>query len=583
LVATIELLVGLSLIIVISTVFALIAKRFKQPLLVAFILVGILIGPVGFGVVTNHADIIVMSELGIAFMLFAIGIESDIHKLLQMRYMIVLGALLQVFITVAVLLGLFQWAGLGFIEAVYLGLMFAFSSTVIVVKILVDQHKLDTLHGRLMVGFLLVQDAVAIIALPILANPAALTQLSLAFNFGIGLASLVVLSVVLNKLVLPHVLRYLSSSSEVFFLTIVSSCFAFILVAYLFNFSMAIGAFIGGLTLSSLAYNVEASSKIRGLRDFFSTIFFVSLGMQLTISFVAFPWLLFAIMLVAVYIINPLIFFLISLFAGYGSRTALFIGLGLGQASEFSFILASQALALGQMSVDLFNLAIIVIVLSMITTPYLMENDETIYRALRKVFGGFSPVIERMGFNNRLRGLENLPSEKKLKGHVIVFGAGIFGLQLAEALKKKYTVVAVDHNPHSVLHAMQHGIYSAYGNAVNTGLWDKINLGDARLVVLAIPDMYQAVQALKEIKAEHPKLVVFSRAQSFKDALNLYNAGASNVVIPKVLGSNECYRNATDFLESMKTIKLVRQKKELMKYIKEKALEEESGEEHHKL
>jgi CPA2 family monovalent cation:H+ antiporter-2 len=150
--APLELLIGLSVIIVLSTFFAVIAKKLKQPALVAFIVAGILIGPAGFGLVTNHADIVVMSELGVAFLLFAIGIESDVHKLLQMRYVIVLGAVLQVFVTAAIIFGLMQWIGLTFIESAYIGLMFAFSSTVIVVKTLISQHKLSTLQGRLMVA-----------------------------------------------------------------------------------------------------------------------------------------------------------------------------------------------------------------------------------------------------------------------------------------------------------------------------------------------------------------------------------------------------------------------------------------------
>jgi len=570
----ITLLVDLAVIILAGTVMGCLAKTLKQPVIVSYLLAGLVIGPLGFRLIANTADIMLFSELGVAFLLFAVGIETDIAKMVRLKGTIIGGAMLQVFLTAGIVFGIMQAFAMPFMESVYLGLILAFSSTVIVVKILTSRNEVSTLHGRLIIGFAVVQDALAVLLLPVLARPETIMQLNVAATFFLSIFSLFAMAYLLNRHVLPKVLRYFANTAELFYLIIVSVCFLFISLSVFFDFSIAVGAFIGGISLSSLPYNVEASSKIRGLRDFFSTIFFVSLGMQIGLGFGNFPVVLLLIMLAVVYILNPLIYFLISLFAGYGGRIAFLIGMALGQASEFSFILASQALALGQMSQSAYSVALLVITVSMMTTPYLIENSNLVYNRLEHVLDNILSPAKRAYLRQRLRKLEKLPQKKDMKGHVVLVGAGVFGSGLISLLKSYGTFIVVDHNPHVVTDLIEKKQHAIYGSPDNDEVWEKVSLEKAGLLIITIPNIKEAVGLIRRAKKLNPKIVVFARAHYYGDALKLYESNADFVCMPHVIGSNVFLRKIADFMETGKLSAIVNLEEEYVQFLREKAKEE---------
>ncbi|MFA4907880.1 MAG: cation:proton antiporter [archaeon] len=569
-----QLLLDLGMIIVLGTVFAAIARLLKQPLLLGYLVAGILIGPVGLKLVTSYADISILSELGIAFLLFVIGIETDLHKLAKQKWTIIFGGLVQIFATAFLVFALTQWLGLTFIQSFYIGLMFAFSSTVVVVRLLSSMNQISTLHGRLMIGFLLVQDVIAIIMLPLLAQTGMGSALSPALNFLTGIIAMFALAVIMNKIVLPRILRRFSSSPELFFLIIVSVVFFFIYISSLLNFSIAVGAFIGGLTLASLPYNVEAVSKIRALRDFFSTIFFVSLGMQIQFA-LNFSIPLLVMLLGIVYILNPIIFFVITLLSGYGTRIALLVGLGLSQASEFSLILAGQGLRLGQLSPEIYSMSIIIITLSMATTPYFIEGGDSVYSFFRGFARKFIPKKIYARLESELRALERLPLEKELKNHIIVLGSGVLGSRIAKSLHKKHTVIVVDHNPRVVSANITHRMNAIYGEAGNPEIWNRLGLEKARLLVVTIPDSVATLKLLRLAKSGNKKIVVFCRARLYEDALKLYEEGADFVVMPEVIGSNVFLHNVLSYLESDNRESFEDLRKEQIEFLREKVHEYE--------
>jgi len=566
------IVLSLGIIVVASTIVGLIARKLKQQLIFAYIIAGIIIGPLGFALITNTSDILILSELGVAFLLFAIGIESDFSKLLKMGKLLFFGALAQVLITGLVVFGLMQSVGLSFIESAYIGLILAFSSTVVTVKFLSDKNQLSTLHARLIIGFAVCQDLIAVLLLPMLANYQSIFEISMFGKFALGIIALFALAVLLNRLVLPALLKNHASHQELFFLIIVSTCLGFMYMANLFHFSLAVGAFIGGLTLSSLPYNVEALSRIRGLRDFFTIIFFASLGMQLSLSFGNFPIFAAIAMFLVVYILNPVIFFAITYFSGYGSKTALTVGLALEQASEFSFILAAQALALGQMNSGVYSLAIFVIIVSMATTPYMMESSGGIYNALHSAFRRLFPKYSGARFNRKIAELERLPKEE-LEGHIIIMGSGVFGNTLTAILRNYGTVVVVDHNPSNALANIKKRLYSVYGSIESPEVWKKAGFEKARLIVSTVPDSNSAISVIQKVKKANKNAVVFSRAHTFDDALRMYDAGAESVILPQVLGANECLKQIQTFLESKRTISS-KLRNEYVNYLREKIQQE---------
>ncbi len=568
------LLIDLAVIILAGTAVGCLAKVLKQPIIVSYLLAGIIIGPIGLAVISNSADILLFSELGVAFLLFAVGIETDFAKLVRMKGTVVGGAMIQVFATTAIIFSITQFFGLPFIESVYLGLILAFSSTVIVVKILTSKRQVSTMHGRLIIGFAVVQDALAVLLLPVLAKPETIMQLEVAGNFLLGIFLLFAMAFVLNKYVLPKVLSYFANTSELFYLLIVSVCFVFIWLSTLFDFSIAVGAFIGGISLSSLPYNVEASSKIRGLRDFFSTIFFVSLGMQIGLVFGGVPIGLLLIMLGVVYILNPLLYFLIGVGFGYDTRTSFLIGMALGQASEFSFILASQGLRLGQISQPIYSTVLMVIIVSMMTTPYLIENSNAIYDRIEHILRRLFPKRSYSFLSSRMKGLEKLPDKKKLKGHTILVGAGVFGSGLIGLLKDRGTFLVVDHNPYVVKDLIKKKLHAIYGSPQNEEVWEKISLNNAKLVIITIPDAKEAAKLAKKVKKINPKATVFARAHYYGDALLLYECKADFVCMPHVIGGNVFLQSIGKYLDSGKLSTIVNLEEEYLQYLKEKAKEE---------
>ncbi len=569
-----SLLVDLVVIILAGTALGCLARLLKQPTLVSYLVAGLIIGPIGLGLISNSADILLFSELGVAFLLFAVGIETDFPKLVRMKGTVIGGALLQVFWTTAIVFAVMHSLSLSFMESLYLGLILAFSSTVVVVKVLTSKNQLSTLHGRLIIGFAVVQDMLAVLLLPVLARPETIFQTNIATTFLFSIFSLFAMAFLLNKYVLPRVLRYFANTAELFYLIIVSVCFVFIYLSVLFNFSIAVGAFIGGISLSSLPYNVEASSKIRGLRDFFSTIFFVSLGMQIGLGFGGFPLTLLIIMLGIVYLLNPLIYFLIGLGFGYGGRTAFLVGMALGQASEFSFILASQGLRLGQISQPIYSMALLVIIVSMMTTPYLIEHSNGIYNRFEHILDRFLPAAKRAYLSQRLRRLERLPEKKRLKKHIVLVGAGVFGSGLIALLKSHGTLVIVDHNPFVVTDLIKKGHHAIYGSPDNDEVWRKISLKDAKLLIITIPNAKEAIKLIKRAKKANPKIVIFARAHYYGNALALYENNVDFVCMSHVIGSNLFLRSVGKFLATGKLYEIVNLQNEYMQYLREKAKEE---------
>ncbi len=566
------LLMDLGIVIVSGTLMGCIAKLLKQPLLIAYIVAGIIISPIGLSLITSPVEIAILAELGVAFLLFTIGIQSNFGQLFKLKNTIIIGSLTQVVTTTGIVLVLMYLAGLGFTESLYLGLILAFSSTAIVVKQLSNMNLISTLHGRLIVGFALVQDTLAILLLPILAAQQMTFSFSMAGNILLSFIVLAGLAVLLNRLVLPRLLKRFEKTKELFYLILLSCCFAFIYLSNVLNFSIVVGAFIGGLTLSALPYSKEASDRITGLRDFFATIFFVSLGMQASLAFFGLPIAILLLMFLVVYFLNPLIYFFISLASGLKSKSALFVGLALGQASEFSFILANQGFRLGQISPGLFSASILVITVSMASTPYFMEHNEGIYSFLNKIGTHFFPAIYRTKFGKKEEKLEYLP-KKPLEKHTVIMGTGVLGQQLVSALKETHSLIAVDHDSNVVQKLINKKLPIVYGEANNREVWQKVGLAKAKVLLLTIPDTNKVATVIQNAKKTNPEIVAIAKARNFKDALELYKSDADYVVLPEVIGSNTLLKHLTHFLETGQRNRISNLQDEFVTYLNEKAKE----------
>ena len=275
------LLIDISLVIIIATIIAFITKLFRQPLIPAYILTGVLLGPIGFGLIKDATSIQAISEFGIAFLLFVVGLEINLKRLKYVGPVAMIGGILQVILTYLFAYAISIKIGFADFEAVILGLVVAFSSTMVVIKLLSDAEEMDTLHGKIVLGILLIQDILVILALSLLTTIGSLsfvpTLIGIAMLKG---GALFFLGFFSSRYVFPPIFKFAAKNQELLFLSSITTLFIFSILAHLMEFSIAIGAFIAGLSMANLPYRTDIVGKIKPLRTFFATIFFVSLGMQ---------------------------------------------------------------------------------------------------------------------------------------------------------------------------------------------------------------------------------------------------------------------------------------------------------------
>ena len=354
-----SLFLELGIILIIAAFAAYILRLFKQPQILAYVLVGVLIGPVfnffSKSIIISMETIESTSIIGIAFLLFIVGLEMDLKALRNVTLVSSFGGLIQI-ISVA-LLGYIIALLLGFVnvEAAYLGLILAFSSTMVVLKLLSDKRELHTLHGRIAIGILLMQDMVAILALSVLTSVDGFNIIIL----GISLLKLLLmfgLAYLTSRYVFPYIFNFAARNQELLLITSLAVCFIFSLVFHFLGFSIAIGAFVAGITLGNLRYNYQIIGKVKSLKDFFALIFFVSLGMGLSVAAIKKLWLPIIVILFAVMILKPFIIMTICSMFKYTKRPSFLTANSLAQVGEFSLILAAQGFALKHISQDLFSL-----------------------------------------------------------------------------------------------------------------------------------------------------------------------------------------------------------------------------------
>ena len=582
----IAFVVDLGVIVLAATALNFIARLLNQPPLLAYIAAGILIGPLGFGGlglsfagihigVTTTEEIILLAELGVAFLLFSVGVETDLRKLLEFGKLAALGSVLQVVLTALVVLGFNQFLGLlSFEQSLYLGMIVAFSSTTIVVKLLSDSHEINTLHGRIMIGFLLMQDILVILALPLLQNINGIFSLEVISPLILKVLFILVMGYVFNRFLYPRIFRFASKSEELLFLSAMSSVFFFIFISHALGFSMSVGAFVAGVALSTLPYNLEVLHKIRGVRDFLATIFFVVLGIQISPSLAGLPIAIGLMIIGVVFIFKPLIYYVITVLSGYGGRVATTVALGLAQISEFSFVIASQGKPILDQTPGLYPFIIMVVALSMALTPYFFLYSDGAYRLFNKVLGSNIATFKRSKILHRqLAKLEKVPI--RLANHIVIFGGGTVGASVAESLHQHSDVILVDSDSEVVAYHIGNGIDSLYGSIDNPEVLNKARVEQAKLVVIATPFYPSLLTFLSYMKRNHPEVPIFARAHMFKDALRLYEAGADYVVMPQIVGSNVFVRKVFEFLEGNTVKEMSNYREEFMKYLSEKVLDEQ--------
>ena len=520
-----DVFLQLGIVVVVAAVIAFVLRWLHQPQILAYVLAGILLTPV-FGIITDISIIESMSTIGIAFLLFLVGLEMDLKALKSVALVTTFGGLIQILLLVTLGYALAIVLGFFHVEALYIGLFLAFSSTMVVLKLLSDKRELQTLHGRIIVGILLVEDVVAILALSFLSSLQDFSPSLFRLAF-LKFLVLFAVAFICSKFLFPRVFRFAAKRQELLLVSALAVCFLFSLAFYSLGFSIVIGAFLAGITLGNLEYNVEIVAKMRSLRDFFALLFFVALGMG--ISFGAFRELLIplAVLLFAVVILKPLIIMFICSLFKYTKKPAFLAATALGQMGEFSLLLASQGLLLGHVSQGVFSLIVLVTLLSITLSSYTIEWGNSLYKLLLKPLKIFDLFTTE--------GLEYLPT--KSLPTIALCGYNRIGYSILQSLKDvKKKVLIVDYNPEVIAKVAKEGYHCLYGDVTDEEILERMNVGRLTLLVSTVPEMKDNLFLIRKVREENKSVKIIVSASDITEAFKLYDAGADYVILPHFLG-----------------------------------------------
>jgi len=544
-----SLIISVCIAILAATVMAFIGHILKQPLLLAYIVAGIVIGPkIGFGLIENGNDIETISHFGLILLLFLIGLEIDVKKLKAAGKSLLVSGFSQFPISVLIGVGFFILMGYSFengkYDLLYLAACCGLSSTAIVVKLLYSKFELDTLAGRISLGILVFQDIWAIMLLgvqPNLANP---DIVNILLSFGKG-TILVVVSMLVSKYILPKLFSSIAKISELVLVSSLAWCFLVCGAAAYLNLSMEMGALIAGVAISTFPYNLDVIAKVVNIRDFFVTLFFVSLGMQIPNPMGNLPILLIAAISSVFLIVSRFLSIFPVLYSlKNGLRVSLLTSINLAQISEFSLVIASLGVAAGHISQDTLSIIIFVFVLTSIISTYMIKNNDFIQKAVAAVMkkSGLKEIESVMHADEETHGKEIAilgfhRTASSLLSEIINVKKTDSGIPLKDKL------IVVDFNPEIHESLQNLGIKVVYGDIGHLDTLHHANIHDVKMVISTIPDTIlvgtdnlKIARYMKNI-CPHAKIIV--TAESIENALEMYAEGADYVFIPQILAAKK--------------------------------------------
>ena len=520
-----DIFVQLGLVVIITALAAFILRLIRQPQILAYVLVGVLITPV-LQIITDTSIIESMSTIGIAFLLFLVGMEMDLKSLKNVALVSTFGGAIQ--IAILFILSYIIALALGFLnlEAAYIGLMMSFSSTMIAMKLLSDKHQLNTLHGRIVIGILLVEDIVAIFALSILSSVGGFSLAFLGIAF-VKFFLLFALAYLASKFIFPHIFRFSAKNQELLLIMALAVCFLFSLGFFYLGFSIAIGAFVAGIALGNLDYSLEIIGKVRSLRDFFSLLFFVSLGMGLSLAVIKEMWIPMLVLILFIVFLKPLITLTICSLFKYTKKPSFLVAITLSEVGEFSLIIAAQGLLLGHLSQEIFSLIVIITIFTIMETTYLLQYDMWFYKILEKPLSIFDKFTTK--------GLEYLPNKTAPK--IILCGHNRIGYSILRKLNKvKEKVLVVDYNPEIISMMVKEGYHCLYGDVTDEEILDRMNLKKITMLISTVPALNDSLIIVRKTREVNRRAKIIVTAINIDDALKLYEEGADYVIMPHFLG-----------------------------------------------
>jgi len=521
--------IELSSILAVTIVVSGLMRLLKQPLIIGYIFSGILLGPLVFNVINSTDTLSAFSKIGVAFLLFMVGLNLNPRVIKEVGKVSLVTGIGQVLFTFIIGFIIAKYLGLSTVVSAYISIALAFSSTIIIMKLLSDKGDLETLYGRIAIGFLIIQDLIAITVLLLissLSQGADLTSLAVGSILK-GIGGIIVLFA-LTVYLLPSITKHIAKSQEFLLLFSIGWCFIIAALAQYLHFSIEVGALLAGVTLSLSPYQYEISSKMKPLRDFFLIIFFIILGSQMIFSNIieTLPEIL--IFSLFVLVGNPLIIMVLMRFMGYTKRTNFLAGLATAQISEFSLIIVALGVSVGHIALEVLSIVTAIALITFAGSTYLIMYSNQLYSFLAK----YLTLFERKG-----RKLDEHKSSFREKYDVILFGYNRIGFDILESLKKtKQKVLVIDYDPDIIAKLSWEGHECRYGDANDSELLNELHLSKVKMVISTIPAIETNLLLINKIRERNKKAIISVVSHQIDEAVRLYDEGATYVLMPHFLG-----------------------------------------------
>ena len=529
-----EVIYDISIIFGLAVIVLLVCSKFKIPSVLGFLLTGVIAGPDALHLTQSKDDLSMFAEIGIIFLLFSIGIEFSLKDLIRIRRQVFFGGLIQV-IGTTLIAGLLTWiSGIGGMEAIMLGLLFSFSSTAIVLKVLQDMGRVHSPQGRSTMAILIFQDMAVIpvmLLIPYFAPDSG--GIDLKFFLTIVKALLTVVIVLyLARVIMPKLLFAVakSKSTELFLMTVLVVCLSVAWLTAEMGLSLSLGAFLAGLVISESEYSHEAFSTILPFREVFTSFFFISIGLLVDLDYIFANPVVIVFGTILILCIKLLVGGLAVFLTGNNARVAFLSGLFISQVGEFSFILAGSVIELNLLSNRNYQLFLSISVLSMGLTPYFIEKSDRFSYWLNKLFMSESLRKKFPGLIHS--SIKPNTNEQKLKDHLVIIGYNEIGKNISKVIKMaKIPFIALDSDPEIVLSSKnKRGTQVVYGNATNSQILKHVGLAQARMVVITISNPLEVQAIVMAIRKLAPKCHVIATSRKTADFLKLFDAGANEII-----------------------------------------------------
>ena len=504
--------------------------RLRQPLIVTYIVVGIAVGPSVLGWVAAHDQIDLLAQIGVTLLLFVVGLKLDMHLVRNLGSVALATGLGQLLFTIVFGYLIALALGMAAMTALYVAVALTFSSTIIIVKLLSDKREIDSLHGRIAMGFLIVQDIAVVVAMMVLGAHHAGSGggwLTIAATVAVKLALVLVVVAALMRYVLPRLLHAIAGSPELLLLAAVAWGTTLATAGELFGFSKEVGAFLAGFSLASTPYREAMSTRLTSLRDFLLLFFFIDLGTKLDLSTLGGDLGPAVLLSLFVLIGNPLIVMAIMGWMGYRKRTGFLAGLTVAQISEFSIVFVAMGITLGHVGQDALGLVTLVGLVTITLSTYMILYSQRLYAWLKPWLGLFE---RRVPFRElAVEQQQGGPAE----ADVIVFGMGRYGKHLAQRLARLETsVLGVDFDPETVAQCRSRGMAIRFGDAEDPTFPETLPLAGTRWVVSTLPQLDVNLGLLDALRRHGYRGRVAMTAHAPADILRLEHAGVDRVLQP---------------------------------------------------